>query len=80
MDDQRVDRTIGRLRPLTPRERRFSFQILAIGFFVFVLSWFGMVSKPVGRIALVVGIFGGRIARGFDGQLDQSTNETSDEK
>ena len=80
MDDQRTNRTIGRLRPLTPTEKRFSRQILAIGCFVFVLSWFGVVSTIVGRIALVVGIFGGRIARGFDTPHDHSQKETTDAK
>jgi xanthine/uracil permease len=57
---------------LTPKERRFARQILAVGVFVFVLSWFRVVSPMAGRIALAIGVFGGGIARGFDGPPDRS--------
>jgi hypothetical protein len=55
---------------LTPKERRFARQILAAGIIVYVLSWFRVVSPLIGRIALVLGIGGGAIARGIDTPQD----------
>ena len=72
MDDQTANREGGgRVAALTTKEKRFARQILLLGCIVFVLSWFRVVSPTVGRIALVIGVCGGAIARGYDRPHDQ---------
>ncbi len=63
---------------LTPKEKRFARQILVVGFGVFILSLFKVVSPVVGRIGLVIGICSGAIARGFDAPPDQKPDTASD--
>jgi hypothetical protein len=65
---------------LTPKEVRFARQIFVVGFAVFVLSWFRLVSPFVGRLGLILGISGGAIARGFDTPQDQVPDRTNDPK
>jgi hypothetical protein len=63
---------------MSPKEKRFARQVFLAGLCVYVLSWFGVVSRIAGRLGLIIGICGGSIARGIDTPPHQAPEQTHD--